>query len=734
MQRKLNKQQEGRCAMRAALFHKRKGEKEMKIETGSENRFLLHTKDSTYGFCVDKEGMLRTLYWGGRLNRLEDLKNEAVNWEQGFHPLNDIKREECSSFGTMRFKETSLKVRYADGTRDFRYRYSGYEQNEDSLTVRLRDEVYPLEVDLHYKVYEEENIIEKWRTIRNCGQEEIVLERIHSGECSLPGGGWRIKNFNGMWNSDFDEYEQELKGGKHVIESLRGATGHVGNPSFVVHKDAGETYGEVYYGVLGWSGNFKLVLEQTPYEFLNILMGVSDTDFEWVLKGGQKLDTPSMYIGYSPYGFDYMSNMMAQFARTAIMPKTREKREQLVLYNSWEATYFDVGEAAQSALVEKAAELGVELFVMDDGWFGQRKNDHAGLGDWYVNREKFPNGLKPLIEKVKQHGMQFGLWIEPEMVNRDSNLYRQHPDWVYHYATRSIQEGRYQYMLDLTRTDVQEYILEQIDRLLNENDIAYIKWDMNRGMSEAASEQLKPLEYKSIWYRHVMAFYSLIRELRTRHPEVEWEACASGGGRVDYGTMRYFDEYWPSDNTDPLDRLSIQEGYSYLYPIKYMRSWVTNSGENGKRSVPLEFRLHCAMCGALGIGVDLNKCTDQDMVKMKGAVTAYKELRGLIQFGRLHRLASLKSDGLQAVQYENGNESVIFAFLDHPNRWKTKFTVRLRGLQENVVYCVEHHGTRNMYSGAFLMRGGLQLALDHDYASCMIRVFAVEKLPDVQPV
>ena len=219
-----------------------------------------------------------------------------------------------------------------------------------------------------------------------------------------------------------------------------------------------------------------------------------------------------------------------------------------------------------------------------------------------------------------------------------------------------------------------------------------------------------------------MAFYGLIQELRARHPQVEWEACASGGGRVDYGAMRYFDEYWPSDNTDPLDRLSIQEGYSYLYPIKYMRSWVTESGGNGKRSVPLEFRLHCAMCGALGIGVDLNRCTEQDMAQMREHIAVYKELRRLIQFGSLHRLVHLRTDGIQAVQYGEREECVVFAFLDHPNRWKTKFTVKLRGLQEDAVYWVEQKGIREAHSGAFLMRGGLQLTLDHDYASCMVRI------------
>lgn len=696
----------------------------MAIEKGADDLFLLKTRHSAYGFCADREGLLRTLYWGGRIDRIEDLKNEPVSWEQGFHPLNDVKREECSSFGSMRFKEASMKVRYADGTRDFRYRYEGFRQEGDTLTICLEDSAYALKAELHYRVYEEEDVIEKWRTVRNCGEEDVVIERLHSGECSLAGKGWKLKNFNGMWNSDFDGYEQELNGGKHVLESLRGAAGHVANPSFVLHRGAGETHGEVYYGALGWSGNFKIVLEQTPYGYLNLLAGMGDTDFEWRLKSGETLETPPLYLGYSPDGFDRMSNGMAQFARRRLMPKTRAERELPVLYNSWEATYFNVSEEAQSALVEKAAGLGVELFVMDDGWFGQRRDDHAGLGDWDVNGEKFPNGLKPLIEKVKRYGMRFGLWIEPEMVNRDSGLYRAHPEWVYRYARRPVLEGRYQYMLDLTRGDVQSYIIEKISRLLEENEISYIKWDMNRGMSEAASELLEPAEYKSIWRRHTQAFYGLIAELRRRYPGVEWEACASGGGRVDYGAMRYFDEYWPSDNTDPLDRLSIQEGYSYLYPIKYMRSWVTDAGANGKRNVPLEFRLHCAMCGAMGIGVNLNKCPDRDAGQMKEYIGVYKEIRGLVQFGRLHRLASLGADGVQAVQYENADESVVFAFLDHPNRWGTVFTVKPRGLEEQTVYSVEYKGGRELYSGAYLMRGGLRLTLDHDYSSCMIRIRA----------
>ncbi|CAI6062619.1 alpha-galactosidase [Cohnella sp. JJ-181] len=695
----------------------------MAILIGENNVFLLNTKNGSYSFCVDQEGLLRHLYWGSRIDAIEDFKNEPFVWEQGFHSIYDVKREECSSFGTMRFKETSFKVAYADGTRDFRYRYVKHTIENDELTVLLEDTAFPLQMYLHYKVHEDVDIIEKRRTVKNCGNEVVSVERLHSGECSLPGAGWNLKNFNGMWNSDFDAYEQKIMGGKTVLESLRGATGHVANPSFILYQNAGETYGEVYYGALAWSGNFKIVLEQTPYAYLNILAGINDTDFEWRLTAGATLETPALYLGYSPDGFDRMSNAMAEFSRRYVMPQPMADQPLSVLYNSWEATYFDVNEQAQLQLIEKAAQIGVELFVMDDGWFGQRHNDHAGLGDWHVNAAKFPNGLAPLTQKLQSYGMQFGLWIEPEMVNRDSDLYRAHPDWIYHYASRPVMEGRYQYMLDLTRRDVQQYLIGEIDRLLTENDISYIKWDMNRGMSEVASALLDRSESKSIWYRHTKAFYHIIQSLKALHPKVEWEACASGGGRVDYGAMHYFDEFWPSDNTDPLDRLSIQEGYSYLYPIKYMRAWVTDSGSNGKRAMPLLFRLHGSMCGALGIGLNLNERTEEEMELLKKYVSLYKEIRPMIQFGQLHRLASLPVDGVQAVQYENGKESVLFAFLDHPSRWRTVFSVRPRGLDAKTCYRVEIEGQlQQKYSGAFLMNSGLPISLNHDYASCMVRL------------
>jgi len=697
----------------------------MPILTNENNLFLLNTKNTSYCLGIDCEGILRHFYWGRRVERINDFENKPFIWEQGFHPLNDVKREECSSFGSMRFKETSAKICFADGTRDFRYSYEGSSIEGNELTITLKDEYYQLSISLHYRVYEDVDVIEKWRTFKSEEEEIITIERAYSAECSLKGNNWKTINSNGMWNADFDKVEQEISGGKQVFESLRGASGHVANPSFILHQDAREDYGEVYYGALGYSGNFKIVLEQTPYEYLNILAGISDTDFEWRLEAGTTFSTPPLYLGYSANGFATMSDNMARFARKYIMPKNLAEEALPVLYNSWEAMYFDVNTKSQIKLAKVAAEIGAELFVMDDGWFGKRNDDHAGLGDWTVNPEKFPEGLTPLIDAVHDLGMKFGIWIEPEMVNRDSDLYRQHPDWVYSYKTRSVMEGRYQYMLDLTREDVREYIINCIDALMQENEIDYVKWDMNRGMSEVASATMAPEQFKSIWYKHTKGFYQIIQALRERHPKVEWEACASGGGRVDYGAMQFFDEFWPSDNTDPLDRLSIQECYSYLYPIKYMRSWVTESGGNGKRSVSLDFRLHCAMCGAMGIGVNLLESTKDDLQKMKESILKYKEIRAIIQFGKLYRLASLSKDGFQAVMYSKDDTAVLFAFLDNPKRWQTSFNIRLKDLESDCQYKVITDEDTYIRSGAYLMNVGLDIKLVQDYDSSMVQLVKI---------
>ncbi len=694
----------------------------MGIIVKEDRLFLLNTRNTSYAFFRDDDGILVQLYWGKKIERPEDYDTETMVWEQGYHPAVDKKREECSSFGMMRYKEASMKFIFSDGVRDFRYRMQEYRAEGDWLDIVLQDEHYPLRITLHYQVHEELDIIEKWREAENLGEETIGAERFFSGEFTLPGNGYRSINCNGTWADEFKGYEDTLCAGKKIYESMRGATAHVATPAFIIHQDADETRGEVWFAALAWSGNFKVIAEQTPYDYLNLQIGISDTDFYWNLKGGETFVSPRVYAGFSDEGLGKMSNILHRFAEQRVMPSASAERPLRVLYNSWEATTFQVTCEGQMELAKKAAQAGAELFVVDDGWFGQRSSDHLGLGDWYVNPEKFPEGLKPLIDCVKGLGMDFGIWIEPEMVNENSDLYRAHPDWIYRYSTRPVLEGRYQYMLDLTNPEVIRFIVDFIDRLLSENDISYIKWDMNRAMGECAAPHLEKEEYQSIWYRHVQGFYSIIEELRRRHPKVEFEACASGGGRVDFGCLSRFDEFWTSDNTDPLDRLSIQETYSLLYPPKYMRAWITDAADSADRRVPLSFKAHCAMCGSLGIGMDLNRLGEEGLAELAGYVEEYKRLRPIIQFGRLSRLQSGRKDDLYAVEYDKDGEAVLFVFLQLRPRGKYEYTVKLRNLEETAVYAVEEDGRVLEKSGAYLMNHGLVLNMRADFSSKCIHL------------
>lgn len=686
-----------------------------------ENKvFALQTKNTSYVLAISDKGILENLYWGKRVDRIEDFlgetsANPTINMQGP-----QLFREECSSFGGMCFKESSLKVAFSDGVRDFRYHVQGIHVSEEELEIILEDNFYPFSIHLFYRVYEEEDIIKKWRIAENKGTDPIRLERIYSGEYGIAGEGYESINYKGRWGAEFLEYSEPVNSGKKVYESLYGLTAHTVNPIFILHKQGSEASGEVYYGALEYSGNFKCVVEAVNSGWTNVLIGISDTDFAWTLKGGESFETPAVYAGYSDRGFEKMSHSMHEFSQKYLMPADLAGKPLPVLYNSWYSTTFSVQCQEQIELAKRAAKMGVELFVIDDGWFEGRDDDTAGLGDWYADKKKFPHGLKELADQVHGLGMKFGVWIEPEMVNRKSRLFTEHPDWIYAYPNREVLMGRNQYMLDMANEEVVEYLIQIFDKLIEENGIEYIKWDMNRYAAEIGSEMEEAGQWKELHYRNTMGIYRLIRELRKRHPAVEFEACASGGGRVDFGAMRYFDEYWPSDNTDPLDRLFIQESYSYLYPVKYMRAWLTDDFGMNRRQIPLKFSLHSAMCGALGIGINLNESSDEKLEEIAGYIQQYKQIRDVIQFGKLYRISSLRNQPLQVVQYVKDKQSVVFFFLDHEKYGNEFYSVKLRGLEENKIYSYEMDGQTFEKTGSFLMNRGIAERLSGDYDSCMV--------------
>jgi alpha-galactosidase len=696
----------------------------------SRKTWLLTTRQSSYAMAVDADGSLRNLYWGEPLWRADDLAPVAPRRDiSSFDPHQMLENEEFPGWGGPRYYEPSLKITREDGDRDLVLRYVSHRIQQNDLDIVLKDIRDDIEVTLHYHVYPEFGILRRHATIENKTTHPFTVESAQSGAWYLPPGeGYQLTWLTGRWAAESQINHEPIHEGAKVLESRKGHTSHNFNPWFAIDAgDAAEEHGRVWFGALGWSGNWRFTVEQTPYRQVRVTGGLNTFDFAYPLKPGETLDTPAFYGGFSTDGFGGASRLMHRFEREEILPGGLSSRTRPVLYNSWEATGFNVTEAGQKQLATSAAKLGVELFVVDDGWFGKRNNDHAGLGDWVVNPQKFPQGLKGLIDHVNGLGMDFGLWVEPEMVNADSDLYRAHPDWVINFAGRPRSELRNQMILNLARGDVKEYIFGVLDKLAGEYNIRYFKWDMNRSFSEPGWPEQAPADERKLWVEYVRNLYDVIDRLRASHPKLEIESCSGGGGRIDLGILRRVDEVWTSDNTEAFDRLRIQEGFSEAYAPKIMSAWVTDVPNMNRRSAPLEFRFLVAMQGALGIGANLNKWQADDMSAAARMIALYKRIRPTVQLGNLYRLLSPRSGDLTANQYvsADGRQAVLFAFR-HSQQYNTAPpAIPLRGLDPRALYrlesidgkLVEH---QPQLSGAYLMGSGLNLNLNGDYDSTAV--------------
>jgi len=686
--------------------------------------FSLAGENTEYIFALDYAGLIKHLYWGDKTSCLDDFDAGFTFEISSNDPSTELTPEEYSPWGGLRYKEPCIKTAFADGTRDLALVYKGHEISGAVVKINLADAHYPLSVTLCYRLIEDLDIIERWAEIANGGQEPVTLQSVASAEFNFKEEDLWQSNVFGHWISEQKMFRERLTPGKKVLESRRGGTGHNHSPYFILDNGADEDHGRVYFGVLAHTGNFKVTFEKTQYRTTRVVIGINDFDFSWQLKKKETFRTPSVFCGCTDKGFGDMSRRLSILALTSIMPENHRGAVRPVLYNSWEATLFNVTCQGQMELAEKAAGLGVELFVIDDGWFGQRHSDKAGLGDWYVNREKFPDGLKTLIEKVNGLAMDFGIWVELEMVNPDSDLYRKHPDWIYNFNNRTPSTSRNQLALNLCNPEVVAYLKGVMVSLLSDNNIAYVKWDVNRPISEPGALNLPIDDQESIWYRHTLAFYDIIETLRAQFPHVAFEACASGGGRIDYGCLMRFDQFWTSDNTDALDRLAIQEGYSYMFPAKAMRAWVTDCPNFiDKRSIPLRYRFHCAMMGSLGIGGNLNKWTGAEMEEAKAFVAQYKEIRNVVQEGLIYRISSIR-EGHAAVQYVLGGESVLFVFTRGEQFGRELFTITLKGLDPARRYTALIDGFPVEKSGDYFMKAGITLHLPGDYASKLVRITA----------
>ena len=684
----------------------------------------------TYVFGVNSRGELQQLYWGGRLAGSDTFPaaKPMPEWSS-FDSSYTTTPQEYAGWGSGLYVEPALKVTFPDGNRDLVLHYESNQPTDGGFDVVLKDIQRPIYVILHYRIDAGSGILARSATIENRGEGPVTIEQAAAAAWALPPAHYTLNYLTGRWGGEWTLTQEAIAPGSRVIESRRGSTSHQANPWFAIQAGApDEDHGEVWFGALAWSGSWRITVEQDQLDAVRVTGGFNPFDFGYVLHPGEKLETPVFYGGYSSDGLGGASRLLHRFELEHILPRTAKTagqtfpRPRPVIYNSWEATEFNVNEAGQMALAEKAAALGVDRFVMDDGWFGQRKNDHAGLGDWYVNPEKFPHGLKPLIDRVHSLGMDFGLWVEPEMVNPDSDLYRAHPDWVLNFPGRPRSEQRNQLVLNLARQDVRDFVFGFLDKLLTENDIAFLKWDYNRNWSEPGWDQLPPDEQKRVYVAFTRNLYGILAELRQKHPNVEIESCSGGGGRVDLGILRYTDEVWPSDNTDPFDRLTQQDGFTYAYTPQIMMAWVTDSPHwLNKRSTSLSYRMLSSMQGSLGIGANIEKWTPEETALAKRLIGEYHQVQATIVQGSLYRLISPRNGSeFSATQTVNADksQSVVFAFIHSTQEGRGFPRLKLEGLDPAAEYAIRpiegkaRSDTPAQASGAWWMSHGLDMDVD----------------------
>ena len=700
--------------------------------------FILETDHTSYVFGINEQNALENLYWGKKITRDQDFAAAHTPADYPFESPEGMANEEYPGWGGMRYTEPCLKVTLADGVRDLVLKYVSHEVKGESLEVRTKDINYDLFVTLSYQVFPRQDIIRKSTLIENQTKQALVVESAQSGVWYVPPGiGYRLTYLPGRWSAENQVTQEVIHQGKKVLESRRLVTSHQMNPYFAIDYkgEATEESGRVWFGTLGWSGNWKIVVEQTPNQQVRVVGGYNDFDFGYQLKPGQSLSTPAFYGGYSEGGFGEASRHLHHFELEEIAPHQPPPRLRPVVFNSWCTTEFAVSEENQKQFAAIAAGLGVEQFVMDDGWFGERKTDRAGLGDWYPDPDKFPHGLKPLIDYVHMLGMDFGLWWEPEMVNPDSRLYRQHPDWVINFPGRPRSEGRNQLMLNLAREDVKQWLFNVFDKLLEENDIKIVKWDMNRHVSEPGWPEAPVAEQKQIWVKYVTNLYELLDRLRAKHPSVEFETSEGGGGRVDLELLKRVEQINTSDNGDAFDGLRIWEGYTFVHAPKLINGGVgDNPGTNG-RSTPLKFRMleGIMMGGAFGLCCDIRKWPQADLDVAKAMIAYYKNIRQTLQEGDLFRLASLRDGNLAAQEYvaADGKQAVLFAFLHSQQFSYQAPTIYLRGLEPDALYRLQPIDDKlkekqRVLSGSYLMNHGLDFDLGGDFDSTSVLLDRVE--------
>ena len=547
--------------------------------------------------------------------------------------------------------------------------------------------------------------------IRNTGKDNIKLEKAFSATVNIPyGDKYYLTSMDSKWTHEYDVNHTEITKARTVIQSLGGVSNSQNYPYFAIDSGAATDFsGEVWYGTVAWSGNTKITVEKDPMEQVRVTGGISDDDFAWVLAPQQSFITPDFVFGFVADGFNAASVNMQKYVQNSRLPSFWKDKPTPIIYNGWTCFQFDIDEKKLIPVAEKAAQIGAEFFVIDDGWMENRNDSSGGLGDWRIDKNKFPNGFKPLIDKVNALGMKFGIWVEPEMVTRDSDLFKNHPEWIMSYSTREYEESRQQLILNLAIDEVRDYIIAFLDDLLENNNIEYIKWDMNRYISQANLPDAPLGEQRMVWVKYVENLYSVFKHIKEKYPHVFFENCASGGLRADIETLKYSDRINYSDNHDPVDSIYMREGLTKVCPTRFIGGSghiSANRAGFNRRECPLEFKAMLGITGSLGISVNLLTATEEELAEIKKYVDLAKEVRETVQFGTPYKIRSIYNDNAWCQEYvsEDGKEALVFIFAP-----QLKFTycfpsIKLFGLDTNALYRVDDQYTM---SGEGLMNRGL---------------------------
>ena len=697
----------------------------------AQKQIVIQTERSSLVFAIGEDHKLYQAYFGNRLSpaSISDVSAGAV--------------ESFLTAGGRNLFEPAMRIVHADGNPSLELVVAGYTTKavnaDDSITrITLKDPAYPVTVELCFSVFYREDVITAWTEITHSEDKPVRLYNFASSMLHFNADSYWLTQFHGDFAEEARMQESRLTSGIKIIDSKLGSRADMfQTPAFFLSLNgpSTETTGELIAGTLAWSGNFQFLFEMDDTNRLNVISGINPYASDQWLAPGKKFVTPEFIFTYSAHGKGVASRNLQRWARDHWVLDGRDRRYTML--NNWEATQFHFDEKKLDSLIDQARLLGVDLFLLDDGWFGNkypRDDDTAGLGDWQENRAKLPNGIGHLVKSAGEKGVKFGIWMEPEMVNPRSELYEKHPDWILKLPNRPEDYFRHQLVLDLLNPAVQDFVYKTLDDLLTRNPgIAYIKWDCNRMMTNTYSPYAGG-DQSAVFTGYVQGFYAVLARLRAKYPTLPIMLCAGGGGRTDYGAMRYFTEFWPSDNTDPIERIYIQWGYSYFFPANTIACHIASWGNQS-----LKFKTDVAMMGRLGYDLDIAKLSGKDLTFSQEAVRNYKRLSGLIWQGDQYRLVDpYTNDRAVALYVDSGlGHAVVLAYNMHP-RYGTDWTpVRLQGLDPQKVYRVRetnlYPGTVSqlpengrVFIGEYLMQVGLQVSGKAELSSTVIELTAGE--------